>query len=45
MATMAGAFGGLLAFGIGKMDGIGGKAGWSWIFMYANLVFEPRSDL
>ena len=45
MATMAGAFGGLLAFGIGKMDGIGGKSGWSWIFMYADLVFGPRSDL
>lgn len=34
MATMAGAFGGLLAFGIGHMDGVGGKAGWAWIFMY-----------
>ena len=34
MATMAGAFGGIFAFGIGKMSGVGGKAGWSWIFMY-----------
>ncbi|KAK4702076.1 hypothetical protein P7C70_g4146, partial [Phenoliferia sp. Uapishka_3] len=32
-ATLAGAFGGLLAFGISKMSGIGGKNGWSWIFI------------
>ena len=38
MATMAGAFGGIFAFGIGKMAGVGGKAGWFWIFMYL-----PRS--
>ena len=36
MATMAGAFGGILAFGIGKMEGIRGRDGWSWIFMYPN---------
>src|SRR5436190_14157208 len=34
MATLAGAFGGVLAFAIGKMAGVGGKAGWAWIFMY-----------
>jgi len=33
MATMAGAFGGVFAFGIGHMGGVGGKAGWAWIFM------------
>ena len=44
MATMAGAFGGLLAFGIGKMEGIGGKAGWSWIFMYST-DHEPTINL
>lgn len=32
-ATAAGAFGGLLARGIMEMDGVGGKAGWSWIFI------------
>jgi len=32
-ATIAGAFGGLLARGISEMEGIGGKAGWSWIFI------------
>jgi MFS family permease len=33
MATAAGAFGGLLARGIAEMDGVGGKRGWSWIFI------------
>ncbi|GES63963.1 major facilitator superfamily transporter [Aspergillus terreus] len=37
-ATAAGAFGGLLARGIVEMDGIGGKAGWSWIFIIEGLV-------
>ncbi|EKD13341.1 uncharacterized protein L3040_002798 [Drepanopeziza brunnea f. sp. 'multigermtubi'] len=32
-ATAAGAFGGLLAFAIGKMDGVAGRGGWSWIFI------------
>jgi MFS transporter, ACS family, DAL5 transporter family protein len=39
MATLAGAFGGILAFGIGKMGGVGGKDGWSWLFMY---VFQTK---
>src|SRR5271170_3958081 len=45
MATMAGAFGGIFAFGIGKMAGVGGKAGWSWIFMYLphSLKFSNQS--
>lgn len=30
-ASLSGAFGSVLAFAIGKMDGIGGKAGWSWV--------------
>ncbi|KZS90534.1 MFS general substrate transporter [Sistotremastrum niveocremeum HHB9708] len=29
-AALAGAFGGILAFAIGKMDGIGGRQGWAW---------------
>ncbi|EMD37227.1 hypothetical protein CERSUDRAFT_115117 [Gelatoporia subvermispora B] len=37
-ASLAGAFGGILAFGIGKMDGVGGKAGWSWIFIIEGLL-------
>lgn len=31
--TLAGAFGGLLAAAIGKMDGAAGYAGWRWIFI------------
>ena len=38
MATMAGAFGGILAYGIGKMEGVRGRDGWSWIFMYHNSI-------
>ncbi|KAJ7027912.1 major facilitator superfamily domain-containing protein [Mycena alexandri] len=37
-ATLAGAFGGLLAFGIEKMNGLGGLPGWSWIFLLEGLV-------
>lgn len=37
-ASLAGAFGGILAYGIGKMDGIGGKHGWSWIFILEGWV-------
>ncbi|KAJ3576373.1 hypothetical protein NP233_g462 [Leucocoprinus birnbaumii] len=36
-ASLAGAFSGLLAFGIINMDGIGNKAGWSWIFILEGL--------
>jgi MFS family permease len=31
--TVAGAFGGLLAAAIGKMDGMRGYLGWRWIFI------------
>ncbi|KII85937.1 hypothetical protein PLICRDRAFT_165512 [Plicaturopsis crispa FD-325 SS-3] len=37
-ATVAGAFGGLLAFAIEKMDGIGGLRGWAWIFLLEGLM-------
>jgi hypothetical protein len=30
-ATLAGAFGGILARGIAEMSGVGGKSAWSWI--------------
>ncbi|KAL1954411.1 hypothetical protein VTO42DRAFT_1181 [Malbranchea cinnamomea] len=36
--SLAGAFSGLLAFAIEKMDGIGGLAGWRWIFILEGLV-------
>jgi sugar phosphate permease len=32
-ATVSGAFSGILAYGISFMSGIGGKLGWSWIFI------------
>ncbi|KAH8647377.1 major facilitator superfamily domain-containing protein [Xylariales sp. PMI_506] len=37
-ASLAGAFSGLLAFAIEKMDGIGGRTGWQWIFILEGLV-------
>jgi len=37
-ASIAGAFGGLLAAAIEKMDGISGLAGWRWIFLLEGLV-------
>ena len=37
-ASIAGAFSGLLAFAIGKMDGVGGLEGWRWIFILEGIV-------
>ncbi|QKX59618.1 uncharacterized protein TRUGW13939_06755 [Talaromyces rugulosus] len=37
-ASIAGAFSGLLAFGIAKMDGVGGYSGWRWIFILEGLA-------
>ncbi|KAF8895519.1 major facilitator superfamily domain-containing protein [Infundibulicybe gibba] len=37
-AALAGAFGGILAFAIGKMDGIGGRKGWEWIFILEGIL-------
>ncbi|GAA5964119.1 hypothetical protein JCM21900_004514 [Sporobolomyces salmonicolor] len=37
-ATLSGAFGGLLAYGLGKMEGVGGKPGWAWIFIIEGLL-------
>jgi len=36
--TLAGAFGGLLASAIGKMDGMRGFRGWRWIFILEGLL-------
>ncbi|KAF4551340.1 MFS-type transporter-like protein 23 [Elsinoe fawcettii] len=38
MATVAGAFGGLLARGISEMDGVGGRGGWAWIFTLEGII-------
>ncbi|CAH0015258.1 unnamed protein product [Clonostachys rhizophaga] len=37
-ATAAGAFGGLLAFGIMKMEGMANLHGWQWIFIIEGLL-------
>jgi len=37
-ASIAGAFSGLLAFAISKMDGIGGLEGWRWIFILEGIA-------
>jgi sugar phosphate permease len=37
-ATLAGAFSGLLAYAIGFMSGVGGYAGWRWIFILEGLA-------
>ncbi|KAI9632398.1 MFS general substrate transporter [Dioszegia hungarica] len=37
-ATIAGSFSGLLAYGIGFMDGVRGYSGWRWIFILEGLL-------
>lgn len=37
-AALAGAFGGVLAWGIAHMKGVGGLAGWRWIFILEGLL-------
>jgi MFS family permease len=37
-ATLAGAFGGILARGIAEMNGVGRLSAWSWIFILEGLV-------
>ncbi|KXN82016.1 hypothetical protein AN958_03314 [Leucoagaricus sp. SymC.cos] len=37
-ATVAGAFGGLLAYGIVHMEGVGGLHGWQWIFCLEGIA-------
>lgn len=36
--TLAGAFGGLLAYGIGQMDGARGWRGWRWVFVIEGVI-------
>ncbi|GKZ33534.1 hypothetical protein AbraIFM66950_003438 [Aspergillus brasiliensis] len=36
--TLAGAFGGLLASGLGKMDGVRGYGGWRWVFIIEGVI-------
>ena len=47
-ASLAGAFSGLLAAGLQLMDGVGGLAGWRWIFIMEGIVtgrLKTRRDL
>ncbi|CAF0856440.1 unnamed protein product [Rotaria sordida] len=37
-AALAGAFGGVLAYGISKMGGVGGQEGWRWIFYLEGIA-------
>ena len=37
-AALAGSFGGLLAYAIEKMEGVGGRAGWAWIFILEGIL-------
>ncbi|TFK24972.1 MFS general substrate transporter [Coprinopsis marcescibilis] len=37
-AALAGAFGGILAYAIGKMEGIAGIRGWAWIFIIEGIL-------
>ena len=37
-ASVAGAFSGLLAYGISFMDGVGNLAGWRWIFILEGMA-------
>lgn len=37
-SALAGAFSGLLAFAITRMDGLGGLEGWRWIFILEGIV-------
>ncbi|KAI4845382.1 MFS general substrate transporter, partial [Aureobasidium sp. EXF-8845] len=37
-SALSGACSGLLAFAISKMDGLGGRPGWAWIFLLEGIV-------
>jgi hypothetical protein len=39
-ASLAGAFGGILAYGIGYMRGTAGLNGWAWIFIIVCSIFD-----
>ncbi|KAF2185774.1 MFS general substrate transporter [Zopfia rhizophila CBS 207.26] len=47
-AMVAGAFAGLLAFALAKMNGLGGYSGWRWIFIIeglATIVYSVSAKL
>lgn len=44
MSALSGAFSGLLAAAIAKMDGVGGYEGWRWIFLIEGIVVSVLSN-
>lgn len=38
IGCVAGSLGGILAFGLGKMDGLAGLRGWRWIFIVEGVI-------
>ncbi|KAF7197269.1 putative transporter [Pseudocercospora fuligena] len=38
VGNSVGGFGGMLAYGLQQMDGLGGHAGWSWIFIMEGVL-------
>ncbi|KAG6847330.1 hypothetical protein H0H93_008785, partial [Arthromyces matolae] len=40
-SILTGAFSGLLSYGIMRMDGVGNRPGWAWIFILEGLVTIP----
>lgn len=36
-ATLAGAFGGAIAYGVGQMNQVGGMSGWRWLFILEGI--------
>ena len=38
VGNSVGGFGGVLAFGLQQMDGVAGRAGWSWIFIWEGIL-------
>jgi MFS family permease len=41
-ASLAGAFGGILAWGIAHMRNVGGYAGWRWIFIIVSTADDDE---
>jgi MFS family permease len=44
-ASLAGAFGGIFAYGIGFMSGVGGQKGWRWIFILVRILFPVDVEI
>ena len=43
-SAIAGAFSGLLAFAIAKMDGTAGYEGWRWVCLLGDVVDKTNTD-